>query len=442
MANVAQNLVGNSIGPYDILSVLGEGGMGIVYKGVHRVLDQHVAIKALGTGVAVSDEMRGRFLQEARIQAKLVHPNIVNLLNFVEEAGSFYLVMEFIEGETLEALIRRVGLIPPERTTAISQQVLNALAFAHQKGVIHRDIKPSNIMITKAGIVKITDFGIAKIMGAGHHTATGIRPGTLWYMSPEQVKGETLDSRADIYSFGVMLYEMVTGKLPFDADSEYGIMRAHVELQPPPPRQFYPHVPEHLERAVLKCLAKNPADRFQTAVELSEAIGGKSDITSAFSAPAIQVSSPTGAPTPSVFERIAAYRRVGWGVAFLALALLVYFILDESLSKPPIPPSQPSTAPVTAAGLGNEPLEKPAKPPESQIAPSQKEPKVPAKDNIDHAKVNEHVRMANSYWVSGNYSQAVGEFENARSLDPQNREVLESLDKVKKAWKAEERLAR
>ncbi len=264
-------MIVTSVGPYRILQRLGEGGMGVVYKGIHTILEQPVAIKALSPTLSTDPGMKERFLREAKIQAQLTHPNIVNLLNFIEEGGVFYLIMEFIEGETLETKIRR-GRISPDQAIAITLQVLDALAFAHSKGVIHRDVKPSNIMVTAFGQVKVTDFGIAKIVGEKRQTATGIRPGTLWYMSPEQVKGEALDPRSDLYSLGVTLYEMVTGQVPFDADSEYAIMRAHVELAPPPPRSICPDIPKVLEGIILKALAKRPSERFQSAEEMARAL--------------------------------------------------------------------------------------------------------------------------------------------------------------------------
>ena len=242
-------MIMTSVGPYKILQRLGEGGMGVVYKGIHTALEQPVAMKALSPALSTDPGMKERFLREARIQAQLTHPNIVNLLNFIEEGGVFYLVMEFIEGETLETRIGR-GRISPNQAIALTLQVLDALAFAHSKGVIHRDVKPSNIMVTASGRVKVTDFGIAKIVGEKRQTATGIRPGTLWYMSPEQV----------------------TGQVPFDADSEYAIMRAHVELAPPPPRSICPDIPKALERIILKALAKRPSERFQGAEEMAKAL--------------------------------------------------------------------------------------------------------------------------------------------------------------------------
>jgi len=274
-----KDLVGSQVGPYRVLEVIGEGGMGVVYKGVHEALDQRIAIKALTASLSMNSGVRERFHREARIQATLSHPNIVSLLILVEENGSSYLVMEFIEGQTLESLIRQIGLIPPERAVAISLQLLDALAFAHAHGVIHRDVKPSNIMITDSGVAKVTDFGIAKFLGEKRHTATGVRPGTLWYMSPEQVRGGDLDARSDIYSFGITFYEMLTGRVPFDAESEYEVMRSHVELDPPSPRNYYPHIPEPLEYLILKCLAKNPDDRFQSIQEVSESLRSPDTLT-------------------------------------------------------------------------------------------------------------------------------------------------------------------
>ncbi len=260
------------IGQYKILEKIGEGGMGVVYKAEHETLEQLVALKALPSALSSNTEMRKRFVSEAKIQAKLSHPNVVNLLNFFEHDDSLYLVMEFVEGETVESMIKRNGPIPLDKCKSIFKQVLDGIGYAHSKGIIHRDIKPGNLMVNKDGTVKITDFGIAKIAGDFQKTRTDIKIGTLFYMSPEQVKGQPASISSDIYSLGITLYEMVTGKVPFSGNSEYHIMKSIVESTPPSPREFEPHIPVHIEKAILNAVAKLQSERFKTAKDFSEAL--------------------------------------------------------------------------------------------------------------------------------------------------------------------------
>ncbi len=260
------------IGQYKIIEKIGEGGMGIVYKAEHTTLEQIVALKALPVTLSSNKEMRERFIREAKIQAKLSHQNVVNLHNFFEYDNNFYLVMEYVEGETVESILKKSGLIPPDRCISLFKQILEGIGYAHSKGIIHRDIKPSNIMINKDGIIKITDFGIAKLAGDFNRTQTGVKIGTLCYMSPEQVRGQSVGIATDIYSLGITLFEMVTGNLPFSGNSEYQIMRSIVDIKPPSPKEFYPYIPLKIEKAILKAISKQPSDRFKSTKEFLDAL--------------------------------------------------------------------------------------------------------------------------------------------------------------------------
>jgi serine/threonine protein kinase len=266
-------VIGKEIGPYRILEKIGEGGMGIVFRGIHTKLEQEVAIKALSPVLSNDPVMRARFINEAKIQAKLSHLNVVNILNYLEEDGNVFLVMEFIGGETLERrLLRREAAIPIEEAITISRQVLDALRFMHSKGIIHRDIKPSNIMITEDGRVKVTDFGIAKVMGEKGYTKTGVKIGTLWYMSPEVIKGQEATALSDIYSLGISLFQMVTGRVPFTGDSEYKIMKGHLEEKPPSPCEINSKVTREMGKVILCAIAKSPEQRYQSAKEFEEGL--------------------------------------------------------------------------------------------------------------------------------------------------------------------------
>lgn len=262
-------MVGKQIGPYRIVEKVGQGGVGTVYKGIHTKLEQEVAIKVLSSQFSHDSNMRERFFKEAKIQAKFSHPNVVNILNYLEDGENNFLVMEYIKGETLENWLERGGRLPIEKAISTSLSVLEALDFMHSKGIVHRDIKPSNIMFTDNGHVKVTDFGIAKVIGEKGQTKTGIT-GTFRYMSPEQILGEGTGVTSDIYSFGITLYEMVTGRVPFCGDSEYEIMKGHLEDKPLPPWEINSKVSEELGSVILKTLNKNAKDRYQNVKEVAE----------------------------------------------------------------------------------------------------------------------------------------------------------------------------
>jgi len=266
------SLLGSMIGDYKIQQKIGSGGMGVVYRGLHVRLGQVVAIKDLSPELASDPEMRQRFIREARIQAQLNHPNVVNVHNLLEHDGRLLLVMEFVEGETLDKLIQDNGALPYNQAIEITCQVLNALSFMHSKGVIHRDLKPGNIMIAEEGRVKVTDFGIAKATTEKGQTRAGTRLGTLWYMSPEQVKGKPVDARSDLYAMGITLFQMVTGKLPFFGNSDFEIMKAHTETPPPDPKKIKKDIPKPLSGVILKLLEKNPGKRYQTVDEVLKAL--------------------------------------------------------------------------------------------------------------------------------------------------------------------------
>jgi serine/threonine protein kinase len=279
------------ISSYRLEGEIARGGMGIVYRGVHTVFDQVVAIKAIFPELTLNPELRERFMNEARIQHALRHPNIVQLLEFLIEDGKFYIVMEFIDGETLTQRLRSLGRpMPASEAVPIFQHTLEGLGFAHGHGVVHRDIKPSNIMLARDDEPKLTDFGIARALGSAKMTRTGTALGTPAYMSPEQIQGTKLDHRTDIYSMGITLYEMLTGRVPFerpkDSDSDFPILTAHINQTPEPPRHWVAEIPPHLDAAVMKALAKKPEDRFQTCAEFQEALTAPSPASTRVVAPA------------------------------------------------------------------------------------------------------------------------------------------------------------
>jgi serine/threonine-protein kinase len=265
-------MIGTRVAGYQILDKLGEGGMGVVYKAVDVSLDRVVALKALTAELAKNPELEQRFRAEARAQASLNHVNLATLYAFLVEGGSAWMVMEFIEGETFASMVQRRGPIPSQEAVPLFRQALLGLGYAHRVGIVHRDIKPGNMMLNRQGIVKVMDFGIAKVLGNRSMTRTGTQMGTAWYMAPEQVTNRGVDIRSDIYALGITLYEMLSGRVPFESDSDYQVMTDHVNTPPPPPTQFYPYIPRGVVNAVLKALEKDPNARFQTTEEFGAAL--------------------------------------------------------------------------------------------------------------------------------------------------------------------------
>jgi eukaryotic-like serine/threonine-protein kinase len=279
---------GARLGPYEILSPIGAGGMGEVYRARDPRLNREVAIKVLPADRLADEGRRQRFLREARAAATLTHPHIVTVYEVEAADGIDFLVMELVKGQSLDALIprhvrgiQRGGLRLGE-TLRIAIAVADALATAHSHGIIHRDLKPANVMVGSDGAVKVLDFGLAKLLHEDdepsdpsasthvveHLTAVGQRMGTPAYMAPEQASGGTVDARADIFSFGAMLYEMATGRRAFEKETPAETLAAVMKMQPTPPSIMVPNLPPNLERAILRCLRKDPTKRFQTMADV------------------------------------------------------------------------------------------------------------------------------------------------------------------------------
>jgi len=256
--------VGQHIGDYEILSVLGMGGMGKVYKVRNVIADRVEAMKILLPDLTSNQSLADRFLREIRLLATLNHPNIAALRTALTFQNQLVMVMEFVEGETLANRLARAPLSTAE-VVNYADQILSALSYAHKQNIIHRDIKPANMMLTPQGTVKLMDFGIARSVTDGSLTTTGTTLGSLNYMPPEQVRGEAADARSDIYSFGVSLYEMLTGKLPFQGDSQYSLMTAHLNQTPAAPITLRGDLPPALSEIIMMAIAKEPNNRFQSA---------------------------------------------------------------------------------------------------------------------------------------------------------------------------------
>src|ERR1700681_3109796 len=274
-------LPGKRLGPYEILSNIGAGGMGEVYRATDTRLDRIVAIKVLPPHLADSSELKERFEREARTIASLNHPHICTLYDIGHQDGTDYLVMEYLEGETLEQRLRK-GPLPLEQVLQYAIEIADALDKAHRKGVTHRDLKPGNIMLTKAG-TKLLDFGLAKLRQDAAPatplsqlptaneplTAQGSIVGTLQYMAPEQLEGKEVDARTDIFAFGAVVYEMVTGRRAFEGKSQASVISAILSSDPPPMSSLQPMTPPALDRVVKRCLAKETDERWQSANDLA-----------------------------------------------------------------------------------------------------------------------------------------------------------------------------
>src|SRR3954463_11134629 len=258
-------------GRYRVLKRLGAGGMAEVWCAEDEVLGRRVALKLLGGRFAEDPEFRERFRREAQAAAGLTHPNIVGIFDRSEWDGMPYIARELVDGRTLKELVAERGPLPPDIAVGLTEQILRALAYAHRRGIVHRDVKPQNVILDPDGQAKVADFGIAR---AGHSemTQTGAIVGTVAYLSPEQAQGMPVDRRSDLYSAGLVLYELLTGHVPFEGEAPVSIALKHVNERPAPVGQLRPGTPPGLDAVVLKALEKDPALRFQTAEEFIAAL--------------------------------------------------------------------------------------------------------------------------------------------------------------------------
>ena len=339
--------IGDNVGDYQIVGILGAGGMGKVYKVRNTISDRVEAMKVLLPDLANEPELADRFMREIKLLASLNHPNIAALHTALRIDNQLLMIMEFVEGRTLEDRLKSgEGRLPLAEAADAIIQVLAALAYAHERNVVHRDIKPANMMQTAEGSVKLMDFGIAKAAADRRLTMTGTTLGSLYYMSPEQVKGSAqLDGRSDLYSVGVSFYELVTGTRPFKGDSDYSLMVAHLEQKPTPPIEIDPSLPADLNEIIMTAIQKDPGDRFQTAQAFRMALesvrpmlgGGAPAPLPAAVAASAAFTQPPPASIPTVPQQPAA----AWGPP----------PPPNMTAAPPPPPPPPPIAPKGRRGL-------------------------------------------------------------------------------------------
>ena len=336
-------MIGRTLDRYRIESKLGQGGMGVVYKARDTQLDRVVAIKVLPPEMMASAERKQRFVQEARAASALNHPNIVTVYDVRADTGVDFIVMEYVNGRTLDRTILSTGM-EVTRSLRYAAQIADALARAHEAGIVHRDLKPSNVIITPDDRVKVLDFGVAKLLDPGGSagdaatrgaplTDAGIAVGTAAYMSPEQAEGRKIDARSDIFSFGAVLYEMVTGRRPFAGDSQVAILSKVLNEEPPAPGTLITGLPQDVERTILRCLRKDPARRFQTMADLKVALDD------------LVTDSAVTVPVQVAGVRPAPLWRWAWLVVIPAAIAVAYFTWS-SVGRPAAPATSLNAVPL------------------------------------------------------------------------------------------------
>ena len=369
-------MIGRTLGKYRIVGQLGRGGAGVVYKAVDETLNRDVAIKTLSPDLA-NTEVMTRFRAEATILARLNHPQIATIYELFKSEGELLMVMEFVRGESLDKLTERLGPVAPDRAAYLIEQILQALEHAHGAGIVHRDIKPANVMITDEGGVKIMDFGIARVLGAEQKTVDFRLMGTPAYMSPEQVMGEVVDGRSDLYSVGVLFYRLLSGALPFSADTALAMLQRQIRDTPMPLTAHGQALPGWCEQIVQRALAKTPADRFQTAVEFRSALAAAtgplpmSDLAKTFAiggreamvpspvigdtldlsaeqpalspAPPIVIDRPT-APAPRPVKRRNVWAHAAAAAVAIGVAIVGFMMFRGDPTQAAIEPAAPSVA--------------------------------------------------------------------------------------------------
>ncbi|MBI5945974.1 MAG: protein kinase [Chloroflexi bacterium] len=448
--------IGENIGPYRIIEQLGQGGMATVFKAYHAALDRYVALKVLHQAFNQDQAFTARFQREARVVAKLEHPNIVPIYDYSEHEARPYLVMKYIEGDTLKARLNQ-GPLNSKEIEDVLTSIGSALAYAHRQGILHRDIKPSNVMIAADGVMYLADFGLARIAQAGESTMSSDSiMGTPQYISPEQAMGKKdLDAGTDIYSFGVMLYEMVVGQVPFSADTPFSIIHDHIYTPLPLPAKVNPKVPEHVQRVLLKALAKDRLDRYESVEDMMKAFkdawmeaGVPMRGTSITMPPGSYRTEPLSAKTqrtepangtvpvvPAPAAKRVSWKWVGAGLIVVLIGCIFLAALRSiSNANPPVEP----TAAASVIAVTNIPPStlRPTLSPSNNASPEV----VAAQEAVDKNPGDPfaHMQLAIALWDAKEFRRAMDELAQAANLaGPNNKDFyLKTADEFKKreAW--------
>ena len=382
-------------GQYRLLQRLGAGSMGEVWRALDVQVEREVALKSLRPELAANATFVDRFRTEAVVLAKLHHPNIASLFTLAREAEALYMVMEYVPGSTLDQLLARRGALPWPEVRVFALRALAGLAHAHAGGVVHRDVKPANMLVTPGGELKLTDFGIARMVDRSRMTRAGNWVGTMEYASPEQVRGEAVDGRSDLYSLAIVLYELLTGVLPFQADTDFALMKAQLEAPAPPAGDRVPDLPPAFEQALLRAMAKSPGARFADAaafaralesINVSEGSSGRRIAAWPFGTPSLHLHLHTLAAwaqpvqrwlaSTSMADAVQATRVGNWaranplmaaaaGMGLAAFGLVVAALRPTpglNVPNPTVPTSAPSPAGGDAGGALLLPVVPPARP--------------------------------------------------------------------------------
>ena len=472
-------MIGRQIGNYRVTSELAHGGMGTVYRGRHQSLPREVVVKSIllsAFPASSRDHLKARFLREAYVQSQLDHPNIVRVYEFFVAEDNYYLVMEFIDGMTMRDLISRRGALPVEHAVSLLKQALSALDYAHNfnyvdeagnklSGIIHRDIKPANLLIDGVGRLKLTDFGIVKLAGESGMTRTGFNPGTAEYMSPEQIRGQIVDARSDIYSLGITFYEALTGKLPFSAStSDYEVMRAHAEVTPPRLDTLRPELPPPLVDQIMRSLEKEPSKRFQTAADWLKEIDRETEVIPAPRSTeqtvqlteVLEPTPSTGSPVAptSVMSQPEPPKRgilpvlaIGVLAALLVVGIGAYFIVLQMRGDTAAPEAATAVSPEPTLTPISAPTQAPTPAPtSSQVDARLAEARVAEdtekysdairlyeeylKTNSDPSltqrvaqlkTLNGHLKIAETWMSQGDYAEARKDFDAALKIRPESK---------------------